>query len=305
MPVRHVLLALSVVVMWGINFIAMDASLQHFPPFLLAALRFAVIAIPAVLFVPRPQVEWKWLIGYGLGFGTLQFLFLFWAMAEGMPAGLASLVLQSSAPFTVLLGMVFLRERLSGIQVVGILVAVGGLTVVGWYRWETASVIPFLLTLAGAFGWAIGNICNRQSGTTEPFRLTMWMAIVPPLPMFALSLAAEGPDEIAEAFVGLGTPTGLLALAGLTYLVTFGTVIGTGIWTWLMSRHEAGVVAPFSLLVPVVGMSSAWLVLGQTVSWQELGGAVLIVGGVFLGSIRLRRPARAKERWIVDQQVQA
>ncbi|GAA4283703.1 EamA family transporter [Brevibacterium daeguense] len=304
MPVRHVLLALSVVVMWGINFIAMDAALQHFPPFLLAALRFAVIAIPTLLLVPRPQVEWKWLIGYGLGFGTLQFLFLFWAMAEGMPAGLASLVLQSSAPFTVLLGMVFLRERLTGIQVVGILIAVGGLTVVGWYRWETASVVPFLLTLAGAFGWAFGNICNRQSGTTEPVRLTMWMSIVPPVPMLALSLAVEGPAEIAEAFAGVGTQTGLLALAGLAYLVTFGTVIGTGIWTWLMARHEAGVVAPFSLLVPVVGMSAAWLVLGQTVSWQELGGAVLIVGGVFLGSIRLGRWRRATRRWTVDPRLQ-
>ena len=100
MPISHRLLAVSVAVMWGLNFIAIDASLSQFPPFLLVALRFALIAVPTLLLVPRPQVPLRWLLGYGLGFGTLQFLFLYWGMAVGMPAGLASLVLQSSAPFT-------------------------------------------------------------------------------------------------------------------------------------------------------------------------------------------------------------
>src|SRR3990170_2369134 len=106
MPISHRLLAMSVAVMWGLNFIAIDASLAQFPPFLLVALRFAIIAVPTVLLIPRPQVPVRWLLGYGIGFGTLQFLFLYWGMAVGMPTGLASLVLQSSAPFTVLLGAV-------------------------------------------------------------------------------------------------------------------------------------------------------------------------------------------------------
>ncbi|WP_335990655.1 EamA family transporter [Glycomyces sp. MUSA5-2] len=290
MPVRHVLLAMAVAVMWGLNFIAIDASLQHFPPMFLVALRFALIAIPTVLLVKRPDVPLRWLIGYGFGFGVLQFLFLYWGLAAGMPTGLASLVLQASGPFTMLLGATFLRERVSGPQLLGILVAVGGLAVVGWQRAEHASVIPFLLTLAGALGWAIGNVANRQARAANPLHLTLWMSVVPPLPMLALALVVEGPSRIAFSLTDYSDPGALAAVLGLLYTVLVGTVVGSGLWTWLMSRHPAGVVAPFSMLVPVTGMTAAWLILGETVTLPEALGGVLVVGGVLLGSIRRRKP---------------
>ncbi|GAA1711238.1 EamA family transporter [Isoptericola hypogeus] len=288
MPARHRLLAALVALMWGLNFIAIEASLEHFPPMFLVALRFAVIAVPTVLFVPWPRVPVRWLVGYGLGFGTLQFLFLYWGMSAGMPAGLASLVLQMSGPFTVLLGATFLRERVSGRQMLGILVAVGGLTLVAWQRAENASVVPFLLTLAGAFGWAIGNVCNRQARPESPLRLTLWMSVVPPVPMLALSLVVEGPHEIAASLTSFDEPGAVGALVGLAYTVLVGTVLGSGVWTWLMARHPAGVVAPFSMLVPVVGMTAAWLILGERVTVAEGAGAALVVGGVLLGSTRAR-----------------
>jgi O-acetylserine/cysteine efflux transporter len=288
MPARHVLLAMAVAVMWGLNFIAIDASLQHFPPMFLVALRFALIAIPTVLLVKRPDVPLRWLIGYGLGFGTLQFLFLYWGMAIGMPAGLASLVLQSSGPFTMLLGATFLRERVTGPQVLGVLVAVGGLAVVGWQRAEHASVIPFLLTLAAALGWAMGNICNRQARAANPLHLTLWMSVVPPLPMLALAMVVEGPARIGDSLIDFSGPGAVGAVVGLLYTVVIATILGSGLWTWLMSKHPAGVVAPFSMLVPVVGMTAAWLILGETVTLPELLGGVLVIGGVLLGSLRRR-----------------
>ena len=297
MSVRHRLLAIAVAAIWGVNFLAIHASLEQFPPYFLVALRFALIAVPTILLVPRPDVPLRWLIGYGLGFGTLQFLFLYWGMSSGMPTGLASLVLQSSAPFTVVLGATFLRERVSARQVAGILVAVGGLTVVGAGRAQAADITPFLLTLAGAFGWAIGNISSRQARPQNPLHLTLWMSVVPPLPMLALSLAVEGPSEIASSFSGWGSSQAIWALVGLAYTVVIGTVVGSGIWTWLMARHPAGVVAPFSMLVPVVGMSTAWLVLGETVSAAELAGGAVVIAGVLLASTRrrVRRPLTSPE----------
>ncbi|WP_402466992.1 EamA family transporter [Isoptericola aurantiacus] len=290
MPPRHRLLAVVVALLWGLNFLAIDASLGHFPPMFLVALRFALLAVPTVLFVPWPRVPVRWLIGYGLGFGVLQFAFLYWGMAAGMPAGLASLVLQASGPFTVVLGATFLRERVGPRQVVGIVVAMAGLAVVGWQRAEHAALLPFLLTLAGAFGWAIGNVCNRQARPRNPLHLAMWMSVVPPLPMLAVSLLVEGPEEITTSLTTWGAPGATAALVGLAYTVVLGTVAGSGLWTWLMARHPAGVVAPFSMLVPVFGMSAAWVVLGETVSAGELAGGVLVVGGVLLGS----RPARPR-----------
>ncbi|WP_278235222.1 EamA family transporter [Isoptericola sp. AK164] len=289
MPTRHRLLAAVVALLWGLNFLAIDASLQHYPPMFLVALRFAVLAVPTVLLVPWPGVPVRWLIGYGLGFGVLQFTFLYWGMSAGMPAGLASLVLQASGPFTVVLGATFLRERVSGRQLVGILVAVAGLAVVGWQRAEHAAVLPFLLTLAGAFGWAIGNVCNRQARPRNPLHLALWMSVVPPLPMLAVSLVVEGPDRIWTSLVSYDDPAAVAAVVGLAYTVVLGTVVGSGLWTWLMARHPAGVVAPFSMLVPVVGMTAAWLVLGETATPGELAGGVLVVVGVLLGSRPPRR----------------
>lgn len=288
-PISHRLLAALVAVLWGVNFLAIHASLEHFPPLFLVALRFALIAVPTLLLVPRPDVELRWLIGYGVGFGTLQFLFLYWGMAVGMPAGLASLVLQSSAPFTVLLGAVVFGDRITRRQLGGLLIATAGLAVVGWQRAEAASLLPFLLVLAGGFGWAIGNLANARAKAPNPLHLTLWMAVVPPIPMLALSLIFEGPAKIASSLTSWSDPSALPALLGLGYTILLGTLAGSGIWTWLMARHPAGVVAPFSMLVPVVGMTTAWLVLDESLSRGELAGAAIVVLGVLLGS-RGRRP---------------
>jgi O-acetylserine/cysteine efflux transporter len=292
MPPRHRLLAVLVAAVWGVNFLAIHASLGQFPPFFLVALRFILIAIPTVLFVPRPDVPLRWLVGYGLGFGVAQFTFLYWGMAAGMPTGLASLVLQSSAPFTLVLGALLLRERVSGRQWLGIAVAVAGMALVGFARAQAAAFVPFLLVLAGALGWAFGNLSSRLAKPTNPLHLTLWMSVVVPVPMLALSLVFEGPERIASSLATAFGPTAAPAWIGLAYTCVIGTAVGSGIWTWLLSRHPAGVVAPFSMLVPVAGILTAGLVLGEVPGWLELAGGVVVVVGVLIGSgIRLR-PSR-------------
>ena len=287
MPVRHVLLAVVVAILWGLNFLAIHASLEHFPPLFLVALRFGVMAVPTILLVPRPAVPTRWLVGYGLGFGTVQFFGLYLGMAAGFPAGLASLVLQASAPFTVLLGALLLRERLTTARVVGVSIAVAGLAVVGLNRAQATSWIPFLLVVLGALGWALGNLASRLAAPPEPLHLTLWMSVVPPLPMLALSLVLEGPDAVGRSLATSLSAAAVPAWVGLGYTVLLGTVVGSGIWVWLMARHPAGVVAPFSMLVPVVGIAGAWVVLGERPALLELAGGVLVVGGVLLTA---RRP---------------
>lgn len=289
-PPRHIALACLVAVLWGVNFLAIHASLEQFPPFFLIALRFGLLAIPTILFIPRPKVKLRWLIGYGLGFGTLQFVGLYLGMAAGFPTGLASLVLQMSAPFTVLLGAIFLREKLTTRRVIGIAVAVTGLLLVGVARGGAGSWWPFLLVVFGAFGWAIGNISSRLAEPPKPLHLTMWMAVVPPIPMLAVSLLVEGPDQIWSSLATAWTAAAVPAWVGLVYTIVLGTVLGSGIWVWLMKRHPAGVVAPFSMLVPVVGISTAWLVLGERPGPLELVGGAIVLFGVLWAS---KMPAAA------------
>ena len=287
MPLRDRLLAVVVAVVWGLNFPAIALALEQFPPFFLVALRFALVAVPTLLLVPRPDVAWRWLVGYGLGFGVLQFVFLFLALENGMPPGLASLVLQSSAPFTVLLAALLLGERLTGRQVVGIGLAVAGLAGIAVHRSGVdggTTLVPLLLTVCGGLGWALGNLCNRQARTSEPFRLMLWMTVVPPVPMLVASLALEGPDAVAGSLHGLGERQGLLALGGLAFIVLVATLLGSGLWTALMARHPSSTVAPFSMLVPVVGIGSSWLLLGDATSLIEIALGAVVLAGVVLGS---------------------
>ena len=293
MPVRHRLLAVLVAVLWGANFIAIHASLEVFPPFLCSALRFTLMAIPTILLVPRPEVPARWLVGYGVGFGLLQFAFLYLAMDAGMPAGLASLVLQSSAPFTVVLGAVLLGEHLTPRAASGVGLAALGMTVVGSQRLSAeAGLLPFVLTLLAGLGWAFGNLASRLAAAPRPLHLTMWMTVVPPVPMLVLSVVVEGPDRIGAALSSALTASAIPAWLGLAYTTLVATVIGSGIWTWLMARHSAGTVAPFSMLVPVTGLALAWLVLAEVPALLELVGGVLVIGGVWWASTRIR-PAAA------------
>ncbi|MFE9786796.1 EamA family transporter [Nocardia salmonicida] len=285
MTSRDRLLGLTVVVLWGLNFLAIRIGLDHFPPFFFVALRFAVIAIPVLIFIPRPAVRTRWLLLYGTGFGILQFAFLFTAMRTGMPTGLASLVLQSSAPFTVVLGAVLLRERLRPVQMAGLAVAVLGMVVIGADRMAHATLLPVLLTLAGGLGWAFGNIGARQAGADSPgynpMHLTLWMSVVPVLPMLALSMAVEGPGTGFRAIGTAFSADGLPALAALAYIAVLATVCGSGLWTYLMSRYPAGTVAPLSLLVPVVGIAAAWAVLDEQPSVAALSGGAIVIAGAF------------------------
>lgn len=293
--VRDRVWALAVVVLWGGNFLAIHVGLEHFPPLLLAAVRFVVIAVPTVLLVPRPKVRWRWLVGYGIGFGTAQFAFLFIGMTRGLPTGLASLVLQAAAPFTVVLGALLLRERLSRRQVVGVVLAAGGLVAIAVARSAVAPLLPLALGLLAALSWAVGNLCTRKADADDPMRFMLWMSVVPPVPLFALSWLVEGPRAIGAALATATTSDGWAGLVALGYLVLCATVLGQGIWTVLLGRYPAGTVAPYCMLVPVVGMGLAALVLGERPSPVELVAGVVIVGGVLLGTPRAASPTSRDE----------
>lgn len=289
MSVRDRLLAALVALLWGLNFLAVRIGLDHYPPFFLSAMRFVVLVVPVVLFVPRPKAPVRWLLLYGLGFGALQFGLLFLAIDRGMPSGQASVVVQASAPFTVLLGALLLGERVARRQLGGIALAVLGLAVIAVERARSAALLPLLLTLLAALGWALGNIASRQARPDHPLRFALWMSVVPPLPLLALSAVMEGPATGWRALGASFGADGWSGLVALLYTALAGSVVGSGIWTTLLKRYEAGVVAPFSMLVPVVGVATAWLALGERLTGWSAVGSAAVVAGVLLGTTGGRR----------------
>jgi len=287
---RDRLLALVVAVAWGLNFPATAIALDHWPPFLLAAVRFTLLAVPTILFVPRPKVPFRWIVLVGATLGVLQFAFLYLGMAAGMPTGLASLVIQAAAPFTVVLAGFLLRERLTARQVVGVGIAVAALGVIAVHRAQTAALLPVVLVLCGALGWALGNVATRRTGPVNPLHLTLWWAVVPPVPMFALSLLVEGPSRVGQAFGTAFTAAALPADLGLLYIVVAGSLVGYGIWSRLMGRYPSSTVAPFSMLVPVIGVLASWLVFDEVPDGVEVVAGAVVVAAVLWSSRVPRTP---------------
>ncbi len=278
------LLALLVVLAWGVNFVVIKVGLHAMPPLLLAGLRFLLVAFPALLFVARPKVPFRLLLGYGLTISFGQFAFLFSAIKFGMPAGLASLVLQAQAFFTIVLGVFAFRERLQAKQLTGIALAVIGMLVLieGSLNGQHVALLGFMLTLAGALSWACGNIFNKKimQLPTPPavMSLVVWSALIPVLPFFAASLLFDGPQVVAQSLMHIDGVTVL----SLVYLAFIATILGYGIWGTLLGRYETWRVAPLSLLVPVVGLASAALLLDERLTALQIVGALLVMAGLYI-----------------------
>ncbi|MDH2391677.1 EamA family transporter [Streptomyces sp. HNM0663] len=277
----HMALAVAVTAVWGVNFVVIELGLDHFPPLLFSALRFLAAALPAVFFVGRPKVAWKWLLGVGLVLGVAKFGLLFLGMEQGMPAGLSSLVVQSQAVFTALFAAAALGERPGGAKTLGMATALAGIALAAVDEGATGPLHAFLLVIAAAACWGVSNVLTRKAAPPDALNFMVWVCTVPVLPLLALSLLFEGPDAGAAALRSLDW-----AGAGAVVYVAWGaTVFGFGAWGYLLRRYQASSVAPYSLLVPVFGMSAAALVLDESVSPLGWAAAVLLIAGVAVTSL--------------------
>ena len=243
----HYLLALLVVVLWGVNFIFIDFGLRDWPPLLLVAARFTLVVIPAIFFVKYPRGSFRRILLIGVFMSAGQFGLLYTAMFLGLPAGLTSIVIQIQAAFTVLVAALVLKEFPSRRQIVGILIGLSGLCTIGLSLQASVPIIAFLVALAASLSWAIGNVIARgvKKGTNG-VQMTVWSAIVVPVPLFALSILVDGPAEVTHA---LAHPTWAVA-ASVVYTAGCASLVGYVIWNSLLARFPASQVAPFSLLVP-------------------------------------------------------
>jgi O-acetylserine/cysteine efflux transporter len=285
---RHVLLALAVVVVWGVNFVIIEVGLEGFPPLFFSALRFFFAAVPAIFLLGRPRVAWRYVIAVGLALGVAKFGLLFIAMDHGVPAGLASLVLQCQVVFTVLFAIVVLRERPRPAQLVGIAIACCGLGLILIDHQLAAPVGALGLVILAGASWGVANVATRLGKPQDTLRFMVWVSAVAVLPLLVLSLLTEGAANDLDALRTID----LTGVGALAYLSFASTLFGFGIWGFLLRQYDATTVAPFSLLVPVVGMAAAWLLRGEQVGLQQAIAAALIIGGMACTVLRKRVATR-------------
>lgn len=275
MPINHLFIALLVVAVWAFNFVAIKIALADFPPIFMAAVRFALAALPFVFFIRRPAAPFRMVALYGLLVFALQFGLVFVGMALGVSAALAAIGLQLTVFVTIGLAALVYKERMSRVQMAGAAVAVAGLAVIAANAGGDVSLPGFLCVLLGACCWGAGNLVGKSMGKVDMLALVVWASLVAPLPLALLSLAVEGPQRIGDALGNLSWP----AVASVAYIVYASTHLGYAAWAWLMARHPASTVAPFSLLVPPLAAAFSAAVLNESFpAWKLAAGALVLTG---------------------------
>ncbi len=278
LPARHALLALAVVTVWGTNFPIFKLALGTLPPLLLAVLRFALVLLPAAFFVPRPVVPWRQLAAYGVLIGAGQFGLLYLAVGGHIAPGLASLVIQTQVFFTIGLAMFTAGERLRRFQWVALALATSGVLVIAVHTDAHTTPLGLLMVLAAALCWASGNQVARGMGRVDMLGVVVWSSAFALPPLLLLTLWADGPARIAQALVAADATVWGVVL----WQAVGNSLFGYAVWGWLLARHPAATVVPMALLVPVFGMASSALMLGEPLPGWKLLAAALVMAGLAL-----------------------
>ena len=276
LPVSHLLLALAIVAVWGTNFVVIKISLESFPPFLFAALRFVFAFLPAVFFLPRPKVSWINLCVYGLAVGVGQFGILYFAIDGNISPGLASLVVQTQVFFTIGFAMLFAKEQLKLYQAVAVAIAMTGLGIIAVHTDATTTFLGLALVVFAGFSWGVANTASRLAGAINMLSYVVWASAFAIPPLLLISWIFEGGWD--SMYVSLtSAPTG--AWLGVLWQSWGNTLFGYGAWAWLLSKHPAAAVAPAPLLVPIFGMGSAAFFLSEPLPlWKILAAGIVILG---------------------------
>ena len=277
---QHIAIAVLIAAIWGFNFIAIKLGVTGVPPFFLTAARFMLAAFPALLFIKRPQEDWRWVAGFGFVLGVGQFGFLFLAVRLGLPVGLTSLVVQAQAFWTMLFAWLVLREVPLPRQIWGAIIGFVGIAAIAFGRWTGPDLVPLLLCLVAAAGWAAANIISKRAKPKDTLSFVVWSSLAVPVPMLLLSWIFE---DHAQVLAALTTPT-LQVVGSLVYLAFLSTLFGYGAWNYLFNHYPASTVAPFSLLIPLFGILGGVVVFGERFDNFELVGAILIIAGLLVSN---------------------
>jgi O-acetylserine/cysteine efflux transporter len=287
MKTKDLILALLVVIVWGANFTVIKLGIGGVPPMLLVTLRFTLVVFPAIFFIKRPKMPIKDLLLYGLTVGVGQFGCLFYAMHIGMPAGLASIIVQLQAFISPILGYLFLKEKLKAKQLVGFFIAAIGLFVIGIASTTagiaTIPISAILLTICAPIFWSISNIITINASKKaeakgehlDMLSLVVWGSLVPPIPTLILALLIDSPQTLINSLSNLN----MISIFAAFYLAFGATLFGYGFWSILISKYPLNKIAPLSLLVPITGLLTARIVLLEKLSTlQWLGVSIIIIG---------------------------
>ncbi|CAX60273.1 Amino acid transporter [Erwinia billingiae Eb661] len=297
MKLSHLLLAILITAIWGINFSVIKIGLSSVDPFILAGIRFTLCALTALFFIKKPDVPWRYIIGYGLVFGIGLWGLVNLGIKAGLSAGIASLLLQFSAFFTILLGSVVFKESLTRYQIAGFALACTGLLSIVFITDGSVTFAGTLLVLAGAIAWSIANIIIKRSATKQIFAFLVWSSAFSPLPLFLLDWLVNG----SNGYTALVSHVDYRAVLSILFQVYPNTLFGYWVWNSLLKQYPISTVAPLSLLVPVFGILGSMAIFGEAISSLKILALLLIISGLVVGLYGYRLRCLLPKKPVISQ----
>lgn len=297
MKLSHLLLAILITAIWGINFSVIKIGLSSVDPFILAGIRFTLCALPALFFIKKPDVPWRYIIGYGLVFGIGLWGLVNLGIKAGLSAGIASLLLQFSAFFTILLGSVVFKESLTRYQIAGFALACTGLLSIVFITDGSVTFTGTLLVMAGAIAWSIANIIIKRSATKQIFAFLVWSSAFSPLPLFLLDWLVNG----SNGYTALVSHVDYRAVLSILFQVYPNTLFGYWVWNSLLKQYPISTVAPLSLLVPVFGILGSMAIFGEAISSLKILALLLIISGLVVGLYGYRLRCLLPKKPVISQ----
>ena len=291
MPYSHLLVVLLICVVWGINFLTSAAALQQFPPLLFTALRLALVGVLMLPWLKAPTSrQWLRLALVCLCNGTLHFGLSFWALREAGNLASPAIVMQSYIPMAALLAVIFLGERIGWRTGLGIAISFAGVLVLGFDPLVLSAPHSLLLMLASALSLAVGTVLMRDLRDLHPFTLQAWSAVTGLPLLLVASWLIEG-----DPWPAIGAAD-TVAWAGVAYAGLFASVLGHGLFFWLVQRHPVSRITPYLLLTPLIAVLLGVLFWGDRPGPRLLLGGAMVLGGVLVIALR----ARSKARTVVE-----
>jgi O-acetylserine/cysteine efflux transporter len=277
----HVLMAISVPLIWGTGFVVAKGAISEFPPILLMAFRFLVTSVVLIWFVKPPIGQLRALFLIAIVASAIQYSLTFTGL-KGLDAGFAALIVQLEVPFLVILGVVLLGEKPSIKKWIGIIIAFSGVgLLVGKVEFGNAW-LSVLLVVLGALTWAIGQILVRKLKNIDGLTTTAWVAIFATPQLFVMSLVFESDH------VNLVMNANMSVWWAVLYLGLVMTALGYYFWYTLIRTYQVEKVAPFLLLLPVFSLAGGVIFLGEALSFMKVIGGLVVILGVAFVSIEKR-----------------
>jgi O-acetylserine/cysteine efflux transporter len=280
-----------VTMIWGSNFSVIEMGLKDLDPFLLTALRFTFSAIPLVFLIRRPRdVSLKIIAAYGVLFGVGLWWLVNVAMHIGTSPGLASLILQFSAFFTIILSAIVFRERIAKAQQLGIGISFAGLLLIIYLTDESSSLAGIALILLAALSWSLCNLIVKRNKPANMLAFIVWSSLFSAPPLYLMTYIAEG----SQPFYGLVENISVSSLFSIAFQSYITTIFGYMVWNNLMKKYEAAEVAPLSLIVPLSGLLTSYLLFDEDLGYDQFAAIALVMLGiaVFLNAGKMTNPRK-------------